>query len=276
MRYNWKAGPDDLPDPRSCRRDLCQVYPENYYSLSLVVHAYEFCFFDSNKWLMKILVIEDEPGMKRVIKKFLLDENYIVEEAETYQAGLDKIVSYEYDCILLDIMLPDGSGLGLLQELKNLGKADSVIIISARDSLDDKVKGLDLGADDYLTKPFHLAELNARIKSVLRRRKTESRHLVELENVKMNIGERLVWVDNEIINMNRKEFDILVFLIVNKNRIASKSAIAENIWGDYIDQANDFDFIYSQIKNLRKKLRDSRARIDINVIYGMGYKLIVK
>lgn len=225
---------------------------------------------------MKILVIEDEPEMKGLIKKFLLDENYTVEEAETYNSGLDKIVSHEYDCILLDIMLPDGSGLGLLQELKNLDKADSVIIISAKDSLDDKVKGLDLGADDYLTKPFHLAELNARIKSVIRRRKSGDHRMLELENVKINMDERVALVNDEPINLNRKEFDILVFLLMNKNRIASKSAIAENIWGDYIDQANDFDFIYSQIKNLRKKLRCSTAMIDIDVVYGMGYKLIVK
>lgn len=225
---------------------------------------------------MKILVIEDEPEMRGLIRKFLLDENYIVEEADTFWAGMDKIVSFEYDCILLDIMLPDGSGLSLLQELKKLDKADSVIIISAKDSLDDKVKGLDLGADDYLTKPFHLAELNARIKSVIRRRKSDDQRLFELENVKVNIEERLALVNDEPITLNRKEFDILVFLMMNKNRIASKSAIAENIWGDYIDQANDFDFIYSQIKNLRKKLRDSKAMIDIDAVYGMGYKLIVK
>ena len=225
---------------------------------------------------MKILVIEDEPEMKGLIKQFLEDENYVVEEARDFHSGLDKIISYDYDCILLDIMLPDGNGLELLQELKNLDKADSVIIISAKDSLDDKIKGLDLGADDYLTKPFHIAELNARIKSVIRRKKSDGRRLLELENVKINIEERLVLVNNQSMDLNRKEFDILVFLGMNKFRIVSKSAIAENIWGDYIDQANDFDFIYSQIKNLRKKLRDHEAKIDINAVYGMGYKLTLK
>ena len=223
---------------------------------------------------MKILVVEDEPEMMGLIKQFLVDENYVVEEAGDFHSGLDKIISYDYDCILLDIMLPDGNGLELLQELKNLDKADSVIIISAKDSLDDKIKGLDLGADDYLTKPFHIAELNARIKSVIRRKKSDGRRLLELENVKINIEERLVLVNNHTMDLNRKEFDILVFLVMNKNRIASKSAIAENIWGDYIDQADDFDFIYSQIKNLRKKLRHHGAKIDINTVYGMGYKLI--
>lgn len=225
---------------------------------------------------MKILVIEDEPEMMELIKQFLEDESYVVEEATNLNTGLDKIVSFDYDCILLDIMLPDGSGLHLLHELKKLDKSDSVIIISAKDSIDDKIKGLDLGADDYLTKPFHIAELNARIKSVIRRRKSDGRRLLELENVVVNIEERLVRINNISVDFNRKEFDILIFLMMNKNRIASKSSIAENIWGDYIDQLNDFDFIYSQIKNLRKKLRDHNANIDINAVYGMGYKLIIK
>ncbi len=225
---------------------------------------------------MKILVIEDEPGMKGLIKQFLEDENYVVEEAGDFHSGLEKIVSFDYDCILLDIMLPGGSGLELLQELKNMNKADSVIIISAKDSLDDKVKGLDLGADDYLTKPFHITELNSRIKSVIRRRKADGRRLLEVENVKINIEERLVLVNDQSMDLNRKEFDMLVFFGMNKARIVSKAAIAENIWGDYIDQANDFDFIYSQVKNLRKKLRDHQANIDINAVYGVGYRLIIK
>lgn len=225
---------------------------------------------------MKILVVEDEPEMRELIKQFLEDENYLVEEATDFNSGLDKIVSYDYDCILLDIMLPGGNGLDLLQELKRMDKADSVIIISAKDSLDDKIKGLNLGADDYLTKPFHIAELNARIKSVIRRKKSDGRKLLELENVTINIEERIVQINKQAVDLNRKEFDILVFFAMNKLRVVSKSAIAENIWGDYIDQSNDFDFIYSQIKNLRKKLRTHEANIDINAVYGMGYRLIIK
>jgi DNA-binding response OmpR family regulator len=225
---------------------------------------------------MKILVIEDEPQMMGLMKQFLKDENYVVEEATDFQTGLDKIISYDYDCVLLDIMLPDGNGLELLQQLKSMDKADSVIIISAKDSLDDKIRGLDLGADDYLTKPFHIAELNSRIKSVIRRRKSNGFGLLKLGNVSINIEERSVLVNDQSIDLNRKEFDILVFFMTNKSRIVSKSAIAENIWGDYIDQADDFDFIYSQIKNLRKKLRSCEANIDINTIYGMGYKLSIK
>jgi DNA-binding response OmpR family regulator len=225
---------------------------------------------------MKILLIEDEPEMLGLIKHFLEDENYTVETAENFNSGIDKIVSYDYDCILLDIMLPGGNGLDLLQQLKNLNKTDSVIIISAKNSLDDKINGLNLGADDYLTKPFHFTELNARIKSVIRRKKMDGRKLLELANLKVDIEERQVFVNNQSLTLNRKELDILAFLMMNKNRIASKSAIAENIWGDYIDQVNDFDFIYSQIKNLRKKLRDNGAGVDINAMYGMGYKLTVK
>lgn len=225
---------------------------------------------------MKILVIEDEPEMMRLIKQFLEEEHYVVEEAYNFRAGMDKIISYEYDCILLDIMLPGGNGLELLKELKNLHRTDSVIIISAKDSLDDKINGLDIGADDYLSKPFHIAELNARIKSVIRRKKSDGRRFLELENLKINIEERSALINNKPVDFNRKEFDILVFLMLNKNRIASKSAIAENIWGDNIDEANDFDFIYSQIKNLRKKLQNHDANIDITAVYGIGYKLIIK
>ena len=225
---------------------------------------------------MKILVVEDEPEMKGVIKQFLEQENYMVEVADNFRSGLDKIISFDYDCILLDIMLPGGNGLDLLQELKKLGKADSVIIISAKDSLDDKIKGLDLGADDYLTKPFHIAELNARIKSVIRRKKSNGRPILEIENVQIFIEERYVLVNGKPMDLNRKEFDILLFMASNNRRVVSKSSIAENIWGDYIDQSNDFDFIYSQIKNLRKKLRISEAVIDINAVYGLGYKLVVK
>jgi DNA-binding response OmpR family regulator len=225
---------------------------------------------------MKILIIEDEPEMRGVVKQFLEDENYKVETAGDFVSGMDKIVSYDYDCILLDIMLPGGNGLDLLYELKKLNKTDSVIIISAKDSIDDKVKGLGLGADDYLTKPFHLAELNARIKSVIRRKKMDGRQLLHMENLKVDLDERQTTIDNQQLDLNRKEMDILIFLMMNKNRIIRKAAIAENIWGDYIDQANDFDFIYSQIKNLRKKLRDYGARVEINTVYGMGYKLTPK
>ena len=225
---------------------------------------------------MKILIIEDEPEMQDLIRQSLENENFLVETASDYHTGLDKIVSYDYDCILLDIMLPGGSGLDLLQELKNLSKSDSVIVVSAKDSLDDKIKGLNLGADDYLAKPFHIAELHARINSVIRRRNAEGKTYLELENLKIDLEERQVYINGQPVGLNRKELDVLIYLIVNKNRLVSKSAIAENVWGDHIDEADHFDFIYSQIKNLRIKLRDHGAKVEINAVYGMGYKLTLK
>src|SRR5690606_31104703 len=160
-------------------------------------------------------------------------------------------------CILLDITLPDGNGLEILKTLKKKGFSDSVIIVSAKDSLDDKVKGLDLGADDYLPKPFHMAELNARVKAVLRRRKFDGANLLKLNNVIIDIDDHQVHVNGELLELNRKEFDVLFYLCTNLDRLVSKSALAEHVWGDYIDQASNFDFIYSQIKNLRKKLTES-------------------
>ncbi|MEN7550755.1 response regulator transcription factor [Rapidithrix thailandica] len=224
---------------------------------------------------MKILIIEDEPSMQEVLKQALEQERYRVESAEDFETAMDKILAYEYDCILLDIMLPGGSGLGVLQELKKQGKSDSVIILSAKDSVDDKIEGLNLGADDYLTKPFHIAELQARIKSVLRRKIFGGQQIVTLNNVQINYEERSVSVADVPLPLNRKEFDILTYFAANKNRLINKASLAEHVWGDYIDQADDFDFIYSQIKNLRKKLKKCRAGIEIQAVYGLGYKLVL-
>jgi len=224
---------------------------------------------------MKILIIEDETELMEVIRQSLEKENFRVESAGDYDSALDKIISFDYDCILLDIMLPGGSGLDILQELKNLDKSDNVIIISAKDSLDDKLTGLELGADDYLTKPFHIAELNARIKSVLRRKSFGGKNTVELANVKLDLDDRTLHIDNQPLPLNRKEFDILSYMVVNKNRLVNKTSLAEHVWGDHMDEADDYEFIYSQIKNLRKKLKESQAGIEIQAVYGLGYKLVV-
>ena len=224
---------------------------------------------------MKILIIEDEMELMEVIRQSLEKENFRVESAGDYDSALDKIISFDYDCILLDIMVPGGSGLDILQELKNLDKSDNVIIISAKDSLDDKLTGLELGADDYLTKPFHIAELNARIKSVLRRKSFGGKNNVELGNVKLDMDDRTLHIDNQPLPLNRKEFDILSYMVVNKNRLVNKTSLAEHVWGDHMDEADDYEFIYSQIKNLRKKLKESQAGIEIQAVYGLGYKLVV-
>jgi DNA-binding response OmpR family regulator len=224
---------------------------------------------------MKILVIEDEPAMLEVIRQSLHKENFLVEEAADFKGALRKIDAYDYDCILLDLTLPDGSGFDILQALKKMDKTDSVIIISAKDSVDDKIRGLNLGADDYLTKPFHMAELNARIRSVLRRKTFEGKNTLEMGNVKINLDDRSVSVKDLPVLLNRKEFDILTYFMLNKNRLVVKNALAESIWGDYADQANDYEFIYSQIKNLRKKLKEYDCDIEIRAVYGIGYKLVV-
>ena len=225
---------------------------------------------------MKILVIEDEPDMLQNVVTSLEKEKYLVETATNFDDALDKIGIYEYDCILLDISLPGGNGLDILQELKKLQKTDGVIIVSAKNSIDDKVAGLNLGADDYLPKPFHMAELHARVKSVLRRKKFEGSHEVVLNNVTIDPENHTVKVSGKDLPLNRKEFDVLLYLVTNKSRLVSKTALAEHVWGDQIDEADNFEFIYSQIKNLRKKLKDSQAEIEIQAIYGIGYKLVAE
>ncbi len=225
---------------------------------------------------MKILVIEDEPGMLESIVQSLQKEVYVVETATDYHAAIEKTGVYDYDCILLDISLPGGSGLEILKSLKKQQKADGVIIISAKSSLDDKITGLNLGADDYLPKPFHLAELHARVRSIVRRRKFEGNNVFSLNNLTIDTNERTVTVNGADMNLNRKEYDILLYLLTNKNRMVTKTALAEHVWGDRIDEADSFEFIYSQIKNLRKKLKDSAAEVEIQSIYGIGYKLVAE
>jgi DNA-binding response OmpR family regulator len=225
---------------------------------------------------MNILVIEDEIELQNIIKTSLLKEQYTVEVASDYYAAQEKITIYDYDCILLDIMLPNGSGMDLLQELKKMNKSGSVIIISAKNSVSDKIKGLELGADDYLTKPFHIAELTARIKAVIRRNNLDGKNYIELGNIVLHIQDRTLTINGNLIHLNRKEFDILYYFLLNKNRLITKTALAEYVWGDHIDESDNFDFIYYQIKNLRKKLDNAEASIIIDTIYGIGYKLSEK
>lgn len=225
---------------------------------------------------MKILIIEDEPSLQELIKQSLEKERYIVECVSVYNSAIQKIEDYDYDCILLDIMLPDGNGLSLLEKLKKMHKRDSVIIISAKDSLEDKITGLELGADDYLAKPFHLAELTARIKSVIRRKQNDGEIFIELGNAKIFPEEFKVLINNQEIDLNRKEYDILLYFVNRYNRLINKSTLAESVWGDHIDQVDNFDFIYAQIKNLRKKLKESGANLEIKSVYGIGYKMIIE
>ncbi|PRX48837.1 response regulator transcription factor [Salegentibacter salegens] len=225
---------------------------------------------------MKILIIEDEQDMLQNMKDFLIRENFVVETATSLTEARDKIGVYSYDCILLDINLKDGSGFQLLEELKQKKIEDGVIIVSARNSLDDRLAGLNLGADDYLAKPFHMAELNARVKAVLRRRQFNGNNTIKIGNLSIDLDEHEASIDDKPLNLNRKEYEILLFFFSNQNRLVNKSALAEHVWGDHIDQADSFEFIYSQIKNLRKKLKSAGAEIEIKAVYGIGYKLITQ
>ncbi len=225
---------------------------------------------------MKILLIEDEPDLQNLIADALRKERYVVECAGTHAEATEKLALYEYDCILLDIMLPDGNGLSLLTTLKEQRNRDAVIILSAKDSLDDKVNGLSLGADDYLAKPFHIAELVARIRSVIRRKTNDGDMHLDLGNVRIFPELHKVEINGTPIELNRKEYDILHYFIQRPNRLISKSTMAEAVWGDSIDQADSFDFIYAQMKNLRKKMKDAGANVQIKSAYGVGYKIVIE
>ncbi|MBW8687404.1 response regulator transcription factor [Chitinophaga rhizophila] len=221
---------------------------------------------------MKILIIEDEPSLAKSIGAYLADESYRCEFAADFPQALDKISMYDYDCILLDLMLPGGDGLRILEEIKALQKQDGVIIISARNSLDDKIKGLQIGADDYLTKPFHLPELVARIYSVIRRKQFGNSNVIEQNELKIDLLAKTVTVNETNVVLTRKEFDLLVYFVSNKNKVISKSAIAEHLSGDVADMFDNYDFIYVHIKNLKKKLAEAGCDNYLKTLYGTGYK----
>ena len=225
---------------------------------------------------MKILIVEDDKDLREITTASLEKERYVVSQAPDYRTALQKIEVYDYDCILLDIMLPDGNGLDLLEELHALGKRTNVIILSAKDSLEDKVNGLDLGADDYLPKPFHLAELHARIKSLFRRNLRDGERKLQVGNIEVFPDQFRVLVQGKEIELNRKEYDILNYFMSRPGRLVNKNTLAESVWGDHIDQVDNFDFIYAQIKNLRKRLKDAGATPELKSVYGFGYKFVVE
>lgn len=219
---------------------------------------------------MKILIIEDEKALSESMVTYLKGEAYICETALDYATALNKIDSYDYDCILLDIMLPGGSGLQILKELKADKKMDGVLIISAKNSLDDKIAGLKLGADDYLSKPFHLSELSARIAAIIRRRNFDGNNRIQFNEIVIDTQAKEVTLNNAPLELTRKEYELLLYFISNKRRVISKNAIAEHLWGDELE--GNYDFIYTHIKNLRKKLMEAGVADYIKSVYGMGYK----
>ena len=225
---------------------------------------------------MKILIVEDDQDLREITVRSLEKERYVVSQAPDFRTALLKIEDYDYDCILLDIMLPDGNGLDLLKELQALGKRTNVIILSAKDSIEDKVAGLDLGADDYLPKPFHLAELHARLKSLFRRSQREGEHKIQVGNIEVYPDQFRVVIGGKQVDLNRKEYDILYYFMSRPGRLINKNTLAESVWGDHIDQVDNFDFIYAQIKNLRKRLKDAGATPELKSVYGFGYKFVVE
>lgn len=223
---------------------------------------------------MKLLIIEDETSLQELMTLTLKKEGYIVENAMDYAEAMDKLGGYSYDCVLLDINLPGGSGLDILEHIKKSCNQLNVIIISARDSIDDKVRGLELGADDYLAKPFHLAELSARIRSVARRSRNDGALAYKVGNVVLEDASQKLLVDGKEVELLKKEFDILKYFLMRPGHTVDKAVLAEAVWGDHIDQADDFQFVYAQMKNLRRKLAQAGADIEIKSIYGFGYKLV--
>lgn len=221
---------------------------------------------------MKVLIIEDEKELVVSISNYLHAENYLCEFAETFLSAIEKIQFHEYDCILLDLMLPGGDGLKILEKLMEQNKQDGVIIISAKNSVDDKIKGLQLGADDYLPKPFHLSELSARIYSVVRRKQFGNSNTISFDELQVDFLGKEVKVNGKSVLLTKKEFELLQFLIGNKSRVISKNAMAEHLSGDMADMLDNSYFVYAHIKNLKKKLADAGCRDYIKTIYGVGYK----
>ena len=219
---------------------------------------------------MKILIIEDEKALSESIATSLRSQDYICEMAFDFNTALEKTELYEYDCILLDITLPGGSGLSILKTLRDNNKADGVLIISAKNSIDDKVEGLISGADDYLSKPFHLSELNARIAAIIRRKQFGGNSIIQFNTITIDTKAKTAAVNKTALDLTKKEFELLLYFVSNKRRVISKNAIAEHLWGDEME--GNLDFIYTHIKNLRKKLVEAGDADYIRSVYGMGYK----
>ena len=221
---------------------------------------------------MKILIIEDEPDLAHDIAEYLNGQSYQCEFAKTFDSAIEKINLYDYDCILLDLTLPGGSGIDILKHLKNTNKQEGVIILSAKNSIEDKVLGLQIGADDYLSKPFNHSELAARIYSLMRRKQFDSSNIIEFEELKINLLSKTVHVRGIHISLTKKEYDLLIYFIGNKNKVVSKNALAEHLSGDIAEMFNNHDFIYAHIKNLKRKLKEGGCKNYLKSIYGSGYR----
>jgi DNA-binding response OmpR family regulator len=224
---------------------------------------------------MKILVVEDEKELSDSIVAYLKQEGYVVETAKDFYSADEKVSVYNYDCLIVDISLPGGSGLDIIRKIKRKKSEAGIIIVSAKNSLDDKIEGLDIGADDYVPKPFHLSELNARLKSLLRRKNFSGIAEIKFNEITIVPEITQVSVNSKEIILTKKEYDLLMYFVTNKNRVLTKDAIAEHLWGDNIDGSDSFDFVYQHIKNLRKKILDKGGKDYIKTVYSMGYKFSI-
>ncbi len=225
---------------------------------------------------MKLLIVEDNQQLVDEIASFLKENGFVTEIALSMQEAREKLELYSYDLVILDLGLPDGNGLDLIPEIKKGDAETAIIVLTAKDALDSKVKGLETGADDYMTKPFHKAELNARIRSILRRKMAGGSNHLEVNEISIDLDASEVTVNNKQLKLTRKEYDLLLFLLYNKNRLLTKESIAEHLWGDHIDQADNFEFIYNHIKNLRRKITRAGGKDYIKSMYGMGYKFLTE
>ncbi len=222
---------------------------------------------------MKVLLVEDEAAMRQAVAESLRQAQYMVEVATTCSQAQEKIALYRYDCVLLDLTLPDGDGLDLLRALKQVDSPAGVLVLTARDGVDDRIRGLDLGADDYLVKPFHLSELNARIRAIIRRRQFQGKQQLAFRDLLVWPERNEVLVKGEPLTLTRKEYELLLYFMASPGRVLTRQAIAEHLCGDLIDAADSLDFIYTHLKNLRRKLHDRGAADYIETLYGVGYKL---
>jgi DNA-binding response OmpR family regulator len=222
---------------------------------------------------MKVLIVEDQLELAKNIEDYLKKEGFQTSVAPDFFTATDKLAAYEYDVVIIDLMLPDGNGMDLLYSLRANRKNIGTLILSAKNSIDDKVRGLDAGADDYLGKPFHLLELASRLKAIYRTRKQESSNTIELDKMVIDTDKKEVNVENEKIDLTKKEYEMLLFFANNAKRVLTKQNIAEHLWGDFIDQSDSFDFVYQHIKNLRKKIQKATGTDILETVYGVGYKL---
>jgi DNA-binding response OmpR family regulator len=221
---------------------------------------------------MRILIIEDEKSLREDVVDYLSENGYKCDFATTIKSALQKLTDTVYSCALVDVGLPDGSGIEIVEHIKKQFPEMGVIMVTAKNALEDKIEGLKIGADDYLTKPFHLSELSARLYSVLRRRNFGGKNSLVFDGLEIDPTEKKVTANGTVLQLTKKEYDILLYLASNPTHLITKEALADAIWGDKAEMATSFDFVYSQIKNLKKKLNEVDLKNYIKVVYGMGYK----